>query len=422
MYTVDLTDVVVALTKALEFTKGDFAHHHERVAYIAASIGNKLKLPAKDYETLFWAAYLHDLGAGARLMNLDDISLLDKYDSKHAELGYELLKDVPFFREVAEVIKLHHRRFMDYPLEDRYKTVSLLSQIIFAADQIELLLAPRKLALLQRREIERYFSKNTKILFNDLIVEAFLELSKQESFWIDLSHYYIEERLSELRPKTKIMAGEKELKLLSVPFAYIIDAKSHFTKTHSLNVAVLSGQLAETAGLTEQRALIEIAGLVHDIGKLGVPNKILEKNGPLTESEFAIIKAHPYFSYHLLNKVSGFEDIARWAGYHHEQPNGQGYPFKASGEQLCVPSRIIAVADKWVALTEKRPYRDALNTKDALEILTDMTAKEIVDRKIVNLLKENIDYFINNANLEIQNITEKEIGGKNPAVYQTKMR
>ncbi|NYE56703.1 HD domain-containing protein [Carboxydothermus ferrireducens] len=97
MYTVDLTDVVVALTRALEFTKERFAHHHERVAYIAATIGNKLKLEKKDYETLFWAAYLHDLAAGARLMNVDDISSIDKYDTKHAELGYKLLKDVPFF-------------------------------------------------------------------------------------------------------------------------------------------------------------------------------------------------------------------------------------------------------------------------------------------------------------------------------------
>ncbi|NYE56704.1 HD-GYP domain-containing protein [Carboxydothermus ferrireducens] len=254
--------------------------------------------------------------------------------------------------------------------------------------------------MLQRSEIERYLTKNTNILFNELVVEAFLEISKKESFWFDLDEHYIEERLQELRPEARIIAGEQELRLLVLPFAYIIDAKSPFTSTHSLGVAVLSRQLAEIAGLTEITTLIEIAGLVHDIGKLGVPNKILEKNGPLTDVEFELIKTHPYFTYHMLNKISGFEDLARWAGYHHEQPNGQGYPFKLSGDELCVPSRIIAVADKWVALTEKRPYREALDVKEALDILTDMAAKEIVDRKIVKLLKENIDYITGNKEKE----------------------
>jgi len=130
---------------------------------------------------------------------------------------------------------------------------------------------------IQRNEIERFFRKNVQILFNEDVVEAFLDLSQKESFWLDLTTYYIEDRLNSLRPKTKILAGEQGLKLLTVPFARIIDAKSPFTERHSLKVAALSGQLAEIAGLPGQKSLIEIAGLLHDIGKLSVSNKILEK-------------------------------------------------------------------------------------------------------------------------------------------------
>ncbi|GAV22401.1 HD domain-containing phosphohydrolase [Carboxydothermus pertinax] len=405
-YEVDLTDVVIALSKALEFTKEELGYHHERVAYIAASLGKKLNLPEKDYETLFWASFLHDLGAGAKLVDRE-IYNLDKYDTNHANLGYELLKDVPFFSEVAQVIKHHHTKFIDFSSDEKYNSLAFLSQIIFAADQIDLMLLPKKSALLQQNEIERYFRKNNKILFNEKIVEAFLSLSRQESFWLDLTEIYVEERLKHLRPKTKILAGERELKLLTVPFARIIDAKSPFTEKHSLKVAALSGQLAEITGHSAQKTLIEIAGLLHDIGKLAVPNKVLEKNGPLNDEEFALIKAHPYFTYYLLKDVDGFEDIARWAGYHHEQPNGQGYPFKLKKDQLCLLSRVIAVADKWVALTEKRPYRDALPVKNALEIIEDMAKKEIVDRDIVKLLKENIDFLEKSKELEISNITEK---------------
>ncbi|WP_051250120.1 HD domain-containing phosphohydrolase [Carboxydothermus ferrireducens] len=406
MYEIDLTDVVIALTKALEFTNEDLGYHHERVAYIAASIGKKLNLSEKDYETLFWAAYLHDLGAGAKLVDRE-IHNLDKYDTAHANFGYELLKDVPFFTEVAQVIKHHHTKYINFTSAEKNSPLAFLSQIIFAADQVDLYLKPNKLALLQRNEIERFFRKNVQILFNEDIVEAFLDLSQKESFWLDLTTYYIEDRLKTLRPKTKILAGEQGLKLLTVPFARIIDAKSPFTERHSLKVAALSGQLAEIAGLPGQKSLIEIAGLLHDIGKLSVSNKILEKNGPLNDEEYALIKTHPYYTYYLLIQVTGFEKVAQWAGYHHEQPNGQGYPFKLTKDQLDLPSRILAVADKWVALRENRPYRDALSIENALDILENMAQKEIVDPEVVKLLKENIDYLEKSQEEEIGQITGK---------------
>ena len=390
MYTVDLTDVVIALTRALEFTKEELAHHHERVAYIAATIGKKFNLPDKEYETLFWASYLHDLGAGAKLVDYD-LQQLDKYDQNHALLGYELLKDVPFFTEVAEVIKHHHTKYLDFQAEIKNSPVAFLSQIIFVADQIDLLLSPRKLALLQRSEIKRYFTKNKKIFFNSDIVDAFLELSEIESFWLDLTGNYVEDRLEELRPKTKLILDENQLKLLTIPFARIIDAKSPFTEKHSFHVSFLSGKIAELTGFQEEKTLIEIAGLLHDIGKLAISSNILEKNGSLTDEEYELIKSHSYHTYYLLKKIAGFENVARWAGFHHEQPNGQGYPFRASGEALCLPSRIIALADKWVALTEKRPYRDALDPKTALEILEDMAKKEIIDKDLFQLFKNNID-------------------------------
>src|SRR3990167_2949515 len=116
----------------------------------------------------------------------------------------------------------------------------------------------------------------------------------------------------------------------------------------------------------------EIAALLHDIGKLSVPDEILEKPGGLSTEEFNIMRGHTYFTYHILNSIDGFDTISEWAAFHHEKLNGRGYPFHLKEGQLSIGSRIMAVSDKFSALSEDRPYRKSLTNNEIIANLNIM--------------------------------------------------
>ena len=141
----------------------------------------------------------------------------------------------------------------------------------------------------------------------------------------------------------------------------------------------------------EEKIKLMIASDLHDIGKLAVPNSILESNNKLAEEEFEIIKEHAYYTRLTLENIKGFEDITEWASNHHEKLDGSGYPYGKSGEELDFNSRLIASLDIYQALTEERPYREALSHKTAIEIMKDMCCSGFIDLQIV----EDIDKVIN---------------------------
>jgi len=134
---------------------------------------------------------------------------------------------------------------------------------------------------------------------------------------------------------------------------------------------------------------MELAGYFHDIGKLGVPNAILEKPGKLTKDEFAVMKKHTYFTYTVLTSIGGLDQIAEWAAFHHEKLDGTGYPFHVSGERLNTGARIMAVADIFTALAEDRPYRPGMQREDVVRIIDRMANENAIDRRIVDLLLDN---------------------------------
>jgi HD-GYP domain-containing protein (c-di-GMP phosphodiesterase class II) len=105
---------------------------------------------------------------------------------------------------------------------------------------------------------------------------------------------------------------------------------------------------------------MEIAGLVHDLGKLQVPDEILDKPGPLSREEKLVMNRHSFETYQILRRIPGLEDVAAWAAYHHETLDGAGYPYNLDGHELPRPARFIAVADVFQALAQNRPYRASL--------------------------------------------------------------
>jgi HD-GYP domain-containing protein (c-di-GMP phosphodiesterase class II) len=153
-------------------------------------------------------------------------------------------------------------------------------------------------------------------------------------------------------------------------FADIIDAKSPFTWRHSVRVAELAGAASAHAGhdRDQQRRLYR-AGLLHDIGKLGVSNRILDKPGNLTPEEWIEVRRHPLHSLEILRRVSAFGDLAWMAAVHHEALDGSGYPWRLTATQLDPAARTLAVADIYDAITEDRPYRPAMTRDAAIAIL-----------------------------------------------------
>lgn len=130
--------------------------------------------------------------------------------------------------------------------------------------------------------------------------------------------------------------------------------------------------------------------IFHDLGKLVVPNTILEKPSALTASEFAVIKQHPYHTFSILNSISGIQVIAEWAAFHHERLDGNGYPFHKKSHEINVISRIISVADIFTALIEDRPYRKGLDVKAIKKILIDGSDSGALDSRIVKNLVDNL--------------------------------
>jgi len=150
-------------------------------------------------------------------------------------------------------------------------------------------------------------------------------------------------------------------------FAAFIDAKDKYTKNHSKNVSNIAGLIACNCGLNSKEVeQIMIAGLLHDVGKIGIPDGILNKNGTLDEHELEIVKKHPLISSDIVGKIEQFKTILSSIIYHHERWDGKGYPSGLKGKKIPIGARIIAIADAYDAITTDRPYRKALNREKAL--------------------------------------------------------
>ena len=163
-------------------------------------------------------------------------------------------------------------------------------------------------------------------------------------------------------------ADEAYLDRIADAFAGVVDAKSPWTYRHSDRTCVIAMSIAALLGCDEAiLGDMRRAALLHDVGKLAISNRILDKPARLTDAEFARVRQHPLFTQWILERVPGFRDLAPLAGAHHERLDGRGYPHGLAGRQLSVPMRVLAVADVYEALTSERPYRPAMSSAQALD-------------------------------------------------------
>ena len=149
-----------------------------------------------------------------------------------------------------------------------------------------------------------------------------------------------------------------------------VDTKDRYTRRHSEDVLTYSLQIACALGLSDSaQHEIEVAALLHDVGKIGVPDHILRKPGPLMESEFESIKQHPRMGVAIVAAMPGLEATLGAIGYHHERWDGDSYPDGLAGDAIPLFARIMAVTDAFSAMTTDRPYRKGMNAAETHQIL-----------------------------------------------------
>src|ERR671939_1087206 len=203
--------------------------------------------------------------------------------------------------------------------------------------------------------------------FDPDLVEAFGAMRFDVAFWQSLR----DGDLAAWEPADRLLvADEARLDAIAYAFAGVIDAKSPWTYRHSDRTCVIVLGLATALGADDDElSALRRAALLHDVGKLAVSNRILDKPGRLTAFELAIVREHAAMTRRILERVPGFGTIAPTAAAHHERLDGSGYPDGLTAAELTTPMRLLAVADVYEALTSERPYRAAMSSHEALDII-----------------------------------------------------
>jgi len=414
---VDLRQMVLALGTTVDLVGINDPNHGKRVGYIASQLAYKLGFDATDLNYIFELGLLHDCG-----VSNDEVhnALINHFDWEqayvHCEIGYQLLKDFKPLSRLALPIRYHHTPWATLTgLREISPEERNLANLIFLADRIDVLGAAHygKDILLVRDDILESVREHSGNYFDPDMVDAFADVQRSEAFWITLEDRHITRYAWDVgRLEEKRTLSLAELRQLSLIFAYIVDQKSSFTASHSARVGVLARHLAELAGLSRTRCdKVEIAGFLHDIGKLRTPDYILEKPGALSPAERAVMNQHSYETYEILRYIEGLGDIAQWAAYHHEGLNGSGYPFHPKEGELGTEARVIAVADVFQALAQDRPYRDGMALCRILSILDELVESGQLDGNIVAMVHRDQDSCLAFARGEAERnrIVEREL-------------
>ncbi|MEA1834442.1 HD-GYP domain-containing protein [Methylobacterium durans] len=414
-----LSELLGALSHALDLTEGQPAGHCVRSTWIAMHVGQEMGLPQMQLWELYFTVMLKDLGCSSNAARICELYLSDdlgfKRDFKtvsdslpkvlgfvfshtglkaglaerfrailnilqnggeivddliqtRCQRGAEIAARLRFPATVCNAIHALDEHWdgkgrpdhLAGPAIPLYARIALLAQVVDVFHTS----AGRGAALAEVRA-------RTGSWFDPHIVACLERVAESNEFWLTLGSKTIEGAVAALEPaQSLIVVDDDYLDDIARAFAQVIDTKSPFTSGHSERVAVYADLIAAELGYSPaRRRWLRRAALLHDIGKLGVSNSILDKNGKLDEQEWRDMRNHASLSEGILARVSAFCDMARIGGGHHERLDGKGYPRGLEGEEIEPETRIVSVADVFDALTADRPYRTAMPTERALEIM-----------------------------------------------------
>ncbi|HYF22448.1 MAG TPA: HD domain-containing phosphohydrolase [Caulobacteraceae bacterium] len=431
-----LSELMSALSHALDITEGQPAGHCVRACWIGMHVGRAMKLPEQTLWELYYTLLLKDLGCSSNAARICELYLTDdltfKRDFKLVDgglpqvlgfvLGHTGLKAglAARFKAVArilreggeiaqELIETRCQRGADIARKLRFPEavalgvrhldehwdgrgrpaglkgedipvharIALLAQVV---DVFHTASGPEA----ARREVAR----RTGGWFDPAAAAAFQKVAGNRLFWAGLSDPDLQRRLFALEPARYAVALDDDyLDDIAEAFGQVVDAKSPYTGGHSARVALYADLIGAETGLTEERRRwLRRAALLHDVGKLGVSNAVLDKPGRLDADEWEAVQAHAAHTHAILSRISAFDELARVSAAHHERLDGAGYPLGLKGDEITLETRIVTAADFFDALTADRPYRKALSTAEAFLIM-ERSVGAAIDPAVFEALK-----------------------------------
>lgn len=415
-----LSEIVSALSYALDITEGHPTGHGVRCCWIGMHIGAEVGLSSRELAHLYYAILLKDVGCSsnaARICKLylaDDIAL--KHDFKlindslpqilrfvlsktgmkakladrfravlniamnggtiatelfhtRCQAGADIVRQMRFPEEVAQgVMDLdEHWNGSGHPMRLRGEEISLVGRIALVSQIADVFHASggADAAAAELRS-------RSGLWFDPALVAACESAaSRNPGFWAMLDSPDLDRAVIDLAPLQDLQPIDDDyLDDIAAAFAKVVDAKSPYTRGHSERVALFTDLIAKEMGLgDDKRRRLKRAALLHDIGKLGVSNEILDKPAKLDEAEWSAMRHHPSLGETILSRIEAFEELSRIAATHHERLDGKGYPHGLTAPQIDLDTRIVTAADIFDALTADRPYRAAMPVSRAFEIM-----------------------------------------------------
>lgn len=395
----NLNSFLISLSTALDCAEQEImhitTHHSKRCAYMVLRVAQELQMSDDECFDLCSLALMHDNGITQAFLKQNLLSVgsnknlpLLEHLKEHCSIGEENVTSFPFLTQPKNVILYHHEYLDGSGLYGKQgDEIPLMAQIISFVDDVDMKFDLVNITFKEVEKITSFINQRSEKLFHRDISAAFLRLSKDISFWRDLRDENIISSLQEYLPNKSIEIDPTELLAITAIFSLIIDAKSKFTALHSLDLMKKAEILSKHYNWDKDRSIkFQIAANLHDLGKLAVPLSILEKNSALTADEFTTIKKHVSITHAILKNISGFEDIHKWASFHHERLDGSGYPFGLTEKELSFEAKVLASLDMYQALTEKRPYREALSHEQSMQIMNAQVFKGLLDEGIVKTI------------------------------------
>lgn len=392
--TVNLADLLFSVSDAMDLSDSSLVHHQIRTAFISSELARAAHLDYDHIERLFVAALLHDIGALSPEEKIGVHRYEDLRPEPHCLRGGKLFREAFWLEPSAQIVDWHHT-----PMEVHLKAGRSLgqfnalgSQILYLADHLERAIQRDMFILHQTDQLRARIHALSGTAIHPDVVNLFDEIAVSDHFWLTLVSKDLGRQLYERNLLRSIDLDYQAAYSIASVFKDMTDFRSRFTATHSTGVAICARGIAEVlafAGKDLQQ--IELAGVLHDIGKLVVPNAILCKPTRLTEEEYAVIRQHPYYTHRILSRVRGFEQIAEWASYHHERLDGSGYCERLGRTELDVGAKVVAVADVAIAIAERRPYRASGDKATVLKELFTMSERGKLEGQIVEALADNFE-------------------------------
>lgn len=413
-----LSDILIPMSFAIDLAEGRDMGHGQRVAFVAMALADVLGLNESARLATCYAGLFHDVGvipAGSGMSGLtrtdeqvifsampllapeeaavDSGSLAPDLVADrivdHSLHGGRIAKDFALSEEAARGISFHHERWdgMGYPHGLTGDEIPIISRILTVADHIESIISQAHSPLIARRNLPGWLNSAAATIADPRVVVAARSLTAEDSFWLG---FFSASLPLDLREECGRLKENKAQRLMNFAerFANLADSRFSFTVGISSRVAKLTEVLGRNVGMSELRLKqLRIAALLHDVGQLGIPERIMAKPGILSVDELEVLHEHPAHGQSILAGINGLEEVAEWVGAHHERPDGRGYP--EGREEIPLESRILAIADAYVSITSDRPHRLKVDHFESMRRLRGAAGSQL-DRDLLGLFFERV--------------------------------